>query len=86
MERFTVIALEEEEMYELCIEIDVDIDLDMGIVSIFDKDGYDATDLFIEEVAKRHNINIPCYAKVICSDGDQDLDFYAGIIFRSEGD
>lgn len=89
---FTVIGVERDELIHVWEKLQEEqngkynIDFDMGVVCIWSDDKGEETKesiaTFIKAVNEGLNLNIPTNAKLICSDGDQEFDFYMGFMFK----
>ena len=80
----TVVGITYEETKILEKELNISIYTDMGTIGLDSNDdrSWKAIALkMINVINKKHNTNIPHDAKLFCSDGDQDFDFYIGFMF-----
>ncbi len=90
--KYTVIGVKREELIPAWEKLQKDkngtynIDFDMGKVFIYSDNNEEKTEecikTFIKYVNEELCLNIPENAELICSDGDQEFDFYVGFMFE----
>ena len=90
IKKHTVIGLPKEMVEEISKKLNIDVDVDMGVVGFEDNLPYreftyeECRETFLNKVKEKCDIEFPYdYDDItlFASDGDQDFDFYIGIMF-----